>query len=461
MRFAGARTIFAGMSNRVLARPRHSFIAPCLPSTADHPPTGSKWVHEIKHDGYRLMARRDPVGIRLLTRNGHDWADRYPLIVEAVNHLKARSCLIDGEAVCCDENGLAVFERMRRKRGGRARLPVRLRPAGAGRHGPATGAVRGSEVDLVEPAASEPPRRTVQRAPAVCRRHRLPARLQDGPGGDRLEAARLALSFRPVAGLAEVQEPGSAGGEAGGGGGLGDGSSRMAAMSPSRRWNFYTSGVSRCPRWFRSYEQLHRRLWSRSLGRGVLAETVSSAGELELGDSLAASTSAGALAMHLRTKSEHFIRCKACGGWIDCRDLAQGASNMKARCRISRGSAAVIADAPQDAPDRPRPRLSTRTSQITAVLLWRVVHRSYLLSLGLVLPIYAGSGRCMRLASQGPCAHRTKWRRWTLAKAEFEASWKQWKAWAGMEEVKVAYPSYSRAIGELSDGCSGKPPFDS
>jgi ATP-dependent DNA ligase len=55
-------------------------------------------VHEIKHDGYRLMARRDPVGIRLLTRNGHDWAPRYPLIVEAVNSLKVRSCLIDGEA---------------------------------------------------------------------------------------------------------------------------------------------------------------------------------------------------------------------------------------------------------------------------------------------------------------------------------------------------------------------------
>ena len=58
-------------------------------------------MHEIKHDGYRLIARRDPlsVGIRLLTRNGHDWASRYPLIVQAVNKLKVRSCLIDGE-VC-------------------------------------------------------------------------------------------------------------------------------------------------------------------------------------------------------------------------------------------------------------------------------------------------------------------------------------------------------------------------
>jgi bifunctional non-homologous end joining protein LigD len=91
------------------------FIEPCLPSAADRPPSGPDWVHEIKHDGYRLMARRDSVGIRLLTRNGYDWASRYPLIVEAVNRLKARSCLIDGEAVACDANGLAVFQRLRRK----------------------------------------------------------------------------------------------------------------------------------------------------------------------------------------------------------------------------------------------------------------------------------------------------------------------------------------------------------
>ena len=87
--------------------PRSGFIEPCLPSPADRPPSGPDWVHEIKHDGYRLMARRDPIG-SLLTRNGHDWAPRYPLIVEAVNRLKARSCLIDGEAVACDERARGV-----------------------------------------------------------------------------------------------------------------------------------------------------------------------------------------------------------------------------------------------------------------------------------------------------------------------------------------------------------------
>ena len=91
------------------------FIEPCLPSPADRPPSGSNWIHEIKHDGYRLMASRDPVGIRLITRRGNDWTTRYPLVVEAVNHLKMRSCLIDGEVVCCDDRGLAVFQALRRR----------------------------------------------------------------------------------------------------------------------------------------------------------------------------------------------------------------------------------------------------------------------------------------------------------------------------------------------------------
>src|SRR6476620_4041299 len=79
--------------------PPRSFIEPCLPSPADRPPSVTNWIHEIKHDGYRLMARRDSIGIRLITRRGNDWSDRFPLVVEAVNHLKVRSCLIDGEVV--------------------------------------------------------------------------------------------------------------------------------------------------------------------------------------------------------------------------------------------------------------------------------------------------------------------------------------------------------------------------
>ena len=48
------------------------------------PPSGANWIHEIDTTAIRLMARRDPVGIRLLTRRGNDWSSRFPLIVEAV-----------------------------------------------------------------------------------------------------------------------------------------------------------------------------------------------------------------------------------------------------------------------------------------------------------------------------------------------------------------------------------------
>ena len=55
----------------------------------------------------RLMVRRDGAGVRLLTRNGKDWTGRFPSILQTAAGLKARSCLIDGEVVCCDENRLA------------------------------------------------------------------------------------------------------------------------------------------------------------------------------------------------------------------------------------------------------------------------------------------------------------------------------------------------------------------
>jgi ATP-dependent DNA ligase len=60
------------MSSRPHSRPLAGFIEPCLPHRADKPPAGPDWIHEIKHDGFRIMARLDAAGVRLLTRNGHD-----------------------------------------------------------------------------------------------------------------------------------------------------------------------------------------------------------------------------------------------------------------------------------------------------------------------------------------------------------------------------------------------------
>jgi len=99
---------------RERARPGLGIIEPCLPSSAKVPPSGPGWIHEIKHDGFRILARRDAAGVRLITRAGNDFSSRFPFIGMAVGNLPVRSCLIDGEAIVCDERGLAVFELIRR-----------------------------------------------------------------------------------------------------------------------------------------------------------------------------------------------------------------------------------------------------------------------------------------------------------------------------------------------------------
>jgi bifunctional non-homologous end joining protein LigD len=93
---------------------------PCLPRPAKEPPTGSGWIHEIKHDGFRILARRDANGVRLFTRNGYNFADRFPMIVAAVENLPVRSCFIDGEAIVVDRNGLPVFDLLRYRQHDRA-----------------------------------------------------------------------------------------------------------------------------------------------------------------------------------------------------------------------------------------------------------------------------------------------------------------------------------------------------
>jgi bifunctional non-homologous end joining protein LigD len=88
------------------------FIEPCIPTAARVPPSGPGWLHEIKHDGYRLIGRLEGGRVRLFTRRGHEWSDRFPRIGEALASLKARSVTIDGEAVVlCPKTGLSPFRR--------------------------------------------------------------------------------------------------------------------------------------------------------------------------------------------------------------------------------------------------------------------------------------------------------------------------------------------------------------
>ena len=89
------------------------FIAPCLPTKTDKLPSGGQWLHEIKHDGFRVIARKDGPRVRLYSRPGNDLTRRFPLIVETLARLRSRSCIIDGEAVGCDDNGVTSFDRVR------------------------------------------------------------------------------------------------------------------------------------------------------------------------------------------------------------------------------------------------------------------------------------------------------------------------------------------------------------
>jgi bifunctional non-homologous end joining protein LigD len=88
-------------------------VEACLPRKALEPPSGPDWLHEIKHDGFRILAQKDGADVRLFTRNGYNFADRYPLIVDAMSRLPVESCLLDGEAIVADQSGLSVFDLLR------------------------------------------------------------------------------------------------------------------------------------------------------------------------------------------------------------------------------------------------------------------------------------------------------------------------------------------------------------
>jgi bifunctional non-homologous end joining protein LigD len=95
---------------------RFAGFEPCLPRPAKAPPSGPGWLHEIKHDGFRIVAQREVDKVRLVTRNGYDFTERYPLIVDAVQSLAVKSCVLDGEAIVVDQEGLSIFDLLRYRR---------------------------------------------------------------------------------------------------------------------------------------------------------------------------------------------------------------------------------------------------------------------------------------------------------------------------------------------------------
>ena len=100
-------------------------IEPCLAKLASKPPSGDEWAYEIKWDGYRLAIHFGPMGIRILTRGGHDWTHRFPGISASAKEFGGISMILDGEAVVLDEQGRSDFGRLQNSLGGRGgKLPA-------------------------------------------------------------------------------------------------------------------------------------------------------------------------------------------------------------------------------------------------------------------------------------------------------------------------------------------------
>jgi bifunctional non-homologous end joining protein LigD len=86
------------------------FVEPQLPTLVDRPPAGDGWLHELKLDGYRLIAVKSGDHVRLLTRRGNEWTDRSPAVVEAIGRLGPQRLVLDGEVVIVQPDGTTDFQ---------------------------------------------------------------------------------------------------------------------------------------------------------------------------------------------------------------------------------------------------------------------------------------------------------------------------------------------------------------
>src|SRR5215212_3684197 len=95
----------------MLQRTSLRFIPPMLPTLVQEPPSGDKWLHEVKHDGFRTQLLRS-AGVRAFTRNGLDWSERYRFILADMAKLPCSAAILDGEVIIQDAQGRADFDNL-------------------------------------------------------------------------------------------------------------------------------------------------------------------------------------------------------------------------------------------------------------------------------------------------------------------------------------------------------------
>src|SRR3954464_14355847 len=93
------------------------FILPCQPALADRPPAGPGWLHEIKFDGYRVIARKDGEQVRLWARTTSDYSGAFTRIRDAVAALPVDNAVLDGEAIVLRPDNTSDFQALRSRQG--------------------------------------------------------------------------------------------------------------------------------------------------------------------------------------------------------------------------------------------------------------------------------------------------------------------------------------------------------
>lgn len=89
-------------------------VSPQLAVLQDKPPSGERWLHEIKFDGYRVICRKEGARVRIITRRGHDWSDKFPSLVAAIGALLPKNLILDGEVCALDQEGRSSFQLLQR-----------------------------------------------------------------------------------------------------------------------------------------------------------------------------------------------------------------------------------------------------------------------------------------------------------------------------------------------------------
>lgn len=89
--------------------PQPSFIEPALATSIGRVPSGDRWFHEIKFDGYRVQVHLDNEAVKIFTRRGHDWTHRFRKVAHDASQIKAASAVVDGEIVVPAPDGTTDF----------------------------------------------------------------------------------------------------------------------------------------------------------------------------------------------------------------------------------------------------------------------------------------------------------------------------------------------------------------